>query len=130
MTQIDDMITVLQKLAKVGAVGSEVAEKMVEPLKTTLAHSLQAGESPEGEKWADRKAGGRAYANAAKALSVAASGALLIATIKGVEAFGHFGRGKQQVRRPMLPDAGGGIPSSVNDALQKVAADYFAEVTK
>lgn len=98
----------------------DVAETAVDTVRDSLTRTLSAGKGPEGEPWApNRRRGDRAYPGAEGSLTVKASGAYLRATVTGPEAFGNFGRTGKQVARPMLPDAGAGMPPSIATALDK-----------
>jgi hypothetical protein len=126
---LEDWVKELRRLA-----GPEVevrlASEAAEEIKGALTATLNAGTDPEGKPWKPRKKdGGRAYANAASSLEVKASGNLVRATISGPTAYGPWGvRGAP--KRPMLPDTGGGIPGSVDAALDRAASKLFEELTK
>jgi hypothetical protein len=87
-----------------------------------VAKTIAAAETPEGVPWAPRrKGGGQVYVNAAGKLRTAAMGNYVRMTLEGVDVYGHFGRTDKQVARPMLPDAGAGMPESVSRALDEAA---------
>lgn len=96
---LDKMIA---SLRAVPAVMKQLGPAVATELRTELTRTLNAGTSPDGSAWAERKEGGRAYAGAAKALTVTSHGATVLASISGPEVYGHRGvRGAP--RRPMLP---------------------------
>lgn len=117
---LDRKITALHKLPKaIKAAAPEAAEAT----RAELTRSLNAGKSPDGAAWAPRKAdGGRAYAGAADALSVTASGNIIVADITGPEVYGHRGVRGAKPRR-MLPS--GGIPSSLAAVLVRLGIKLF-----
>jgi hypothetical protein len=124
--ELDSMLEALRKLADPDVVAEKVAKKAEKTLQAALERTLEAGESPEGAKWAPRKAGGRPYEHAASRIKTVASGNLLRTTLTGPEVFGHFGARGMPVRQ-MLPDAGAGMPPSVEVALTKAATQVFDE---
>lgn len=144
MSALDDMIHSLHQL-NVKDVEAKVAAKGAETVGVALTATLTAGTSPEGVPWAPRKEGGRAYVNAASRLSTKAYGSLIRATVTGPEVYGHYGahgthkgdgghpnkkNRKPIPARPMLPDAGAGMPLSVEKALTEAARKVFDEATR
>lgn len=123
------MIHSLRELASREEVEKRVAKAAEGTLQASLEHTLAAGQSPEGRAWEPRKAGGRAYANAASRVTTKASGNLLRATLEGPEVYGHFGARGMPVRQ-MLPDAGAGMPPSVESALESAAEQVFDEALR
>ena len=126
---IDEIIKTLRRFAKPEEVERAVAQRAQTTLQEAVAKTLSAGETSEGQVWAERKAGGRAYANAAKRITTRADGNLLTMTLSGPEVCGHLVL-KGTVKRQMLPDAGAGIPRSVATALTDAAKDVFERWTK
>lgn len=126
---LNEMVATLRKL---GAKDTEIlmAKEAAKSLEVALTKTLSAGTSPEGEPWAPKKKdGGRPYEHAANRLTVKAYGNLVRATVTGPEVYGHYGV-NHMPPRPMLPDAGGGIPKSVETALTEAATKVFEDLTK
>ncbi len=129
MSELDDLVSTLKAL---GArdLGARIAKVAAPLLHAALLETLEAGETPEGLAWANKKRGGRAYVHAASHLSEAkATGDIVRVTLTGPEVFGHFGA-RGMPKRQMLPDAGGQIPQSVTDALTQAAKTVIAEASK
>lgn len=106
------MIATLRALPGLAKDAAPVAAKQVEAaIKATAA----AGTSPDGEPWAPRKAGGRAMANAAGAVSVSVNGTVLLIKLTGSEVFHHFGvRGAPP--RQVIPQ--GSMPKELGNAVR------------
>lgn len=120
--RLEDIIESLHQMGGDDA-EKELAEIAAREIKDALTETLSAGETPEGEPWAPTKTGKRAYKNAASKLSVAAEDTLIRVIITGPEVYGNFGTGKMPQRR-MLPDAGAGMPKSVEKALNRAFVKY------
>lgn len=129
MTTIDEMITSLRRLGDEEKVASAVAERGKTTLLEAIIAQISAGNSPNGTPWAPKKGGGIAYADAQKGLSSKAFGPLIRVSLTGHAAYGHFGVVGRMPPRPMLPDAGAGMPVLVTEALDKAWAQVFAEWT-
>ena len=115
--------------------GTELEEAIAKEAEVTLQDAIMAtlvaGETPEGKPWAPkRRGGGRAYVNAAATLKTKADGTYVRVTISGPDVYGHFGRTGKQVARPMLPDAGAGIPPVVAKALELATERAMAKAAK
>lgn len=128
MSGLDEMMAALRALGKGDEIEKLVAKRASETVLAAVKKTAEAGTTPEGVPWVERKIGGRAYRGAASKLSNAVYGNLLKIVLSGPEVFGHFGAGGP-VRR-MLPDAGAGLPKSVSDALELAAEDVFEELVK
>ncbi len=128
MIELDQIIGALKALGSKD-LGASIAKKAAPYLQAAVLQTLEAGQSPEGKPWEERKAGGRAYANAASKVTTKPIGDLIRMTLTGPEVYGHFGARGMPVRQ-MLPDAGAAIPASVSDAIAKGAAELLAEVTR
>ena len=126
----DNLDEIIDSLRALGAsdLGARIASKAVAHVEVALKRTLDAGQTPEGEPWVERKKGGRAYANASSRIEVKAHGDLIRVTLRGPEVFGHFGAGLP-VRR-MIPEAGAGIPQSISEAITLGARDALKEVTR
>ena len=125
---LNEMLVALRAMADPKEVERIAAERAARGIDKALRKTLAAGQTPEGKAWAPRKKdGGRAYKGAASKLEVKASGSLVIATIDGGEAYGHYGAGVPE--RQMLPDAGAAIPESVSSALDVAGQETFEELT-
>lgn len=108
---------------------TEVAKEVAIGLQAAVESTLSKGQTPEGQAWALRKAGGRAYVHASSKLSTKAYGNLVRMTLSGPEVFGHFGFKGAEPRR-MIPDAGAGTPESVQKVLNESSQKVFERLTK
>ncbi len=125
MIELDRIVTALRALGAAD-IGAQIAKKAAPLLQAAVLQTLSAGQSPEGVAWAERKAGGRAYAHAASRIETQPHGDLVRMVLKGPEVFGHFGARGMPVRQ-MLPDAGAKIPASVEKAITDAAKAVIAE---
>ena len=122
--KLNEMLMTLRCLTDTAEVERIAAERAARGIDGALRKTLAAGVTPEGKAWAPRKKdGGRAYKGAAGKLKVRTTGNLIIASIDGGEAYGHYGAGVTE--RQMLPDAGAKIPAIVSGALDKATAEAF-----
>jgi hypothetical protein len=128
MSELDDIIDALKAVAAPN-LGARIAARVGPELHKAVAKTLAAGETPESEKWEEKKSGGQAYKNAASRITYQVNGDVVGLVLRGPEVWGHIGARGRPVRR-MLPDAGAGIPRSVERAIEAGAAAVFAEVTK
>ena len=118
MGGLDEMIADLRRLGD--GWEPELARQASPLVEAALQRTAAAGQTPEGQAWAPRKAGGRAMAHAAAAITVKAYPTVLRAVLTGVEVFHHYGKGASEVRRRVIPDVGT-IPDVVEAALRKGA---------
>lgn len=122
---LQEMIDAFRGLESLpAATAREAAPLLEEALRTTAA----AGVSPDGNPWAPKKDGGRAMPGAAKAIAAKAFGNVVRVTLTGPEVFHHFGKGSSEVRRPVIPDAGGELPAVAARAVEKGAELAFARI--
>ena len=128
MSALDEMLSALRQLADKDAIETRVAAYAGPELHAAVTATMAAGATSEGKPWAERKAGGRAYANAASKLSYRVDGNLVRLILVGPEVYGHYGAG--MAARPMLPDAGAGMPPSVEGALTRAAYKVWNEVMR
>lgn len=122
---LQEMIAAFQGLETFPAA---IAREAAPDLEAALKATASAGSSPSGQAWAPTKKGGRAMAGAAKAITVKAVGNIVRVVLAGVEVFHHFGKGSSEVRRPVIPDAGGELPGVVRQVLERAAEKAFARV--
>lgn len=123
---LDEMIASFRQMSQLP---ERVAERVAPALEAKLKATASAGTSPDGKPWAPKKDGGRAMPNAAQAISVRAIGPTVRVTLSGPEVFHHYGRGSTEVRRPIIPDSGAGMPPVVADILEEESAKAFEELT-
>lgn len=83
----------------------EVAKAVAPALRAELEANIAAGRDPSGAPWKETKSGEKPLKNAAKALDVRVSGAVVIAEVSGPEALHHLGLAKGHVMRRILPRA-------------------------
>lgn len=126
MPGLEDMVAstrALEGLPELAA--KKAAKKLEQALKATAA----AGTTPDGKAWAPTKVGGRAMANASSHVRVMALGPVVRVVLEGTDVFHHYGRGKTEVRRQVIPDAGAGVPELVARIVQEASDEAFAELT-
>ncbi len=128
LRELEEMAAALRALGSSDC-GARIAAKAAPLLQSALEVTLTAGESPSGQAWAERKAGGRAYTHAGARIAAKSAGDLVYVTLTGPEVYGHFGARGMPVRQ-MLPDAGATLPASVTKPLNDAASAVFEEVTK
>ncbi len=133
MLELNNIIATLQHIGAQGF-AAQIAAKAAIGMQAEAVKMLSASCSPDGKPWALKKAHGKdrpglAYAKAAQNITTAAHGNLIRMTLKGPYVFGHFGF-KTAPPRPMLPDAGGGVPESVSGPITEAAREVLAELTR
>ena len=128
MTEVDiqTMIDSLRRLASpkfAADVAKEAAAGVLAAVQTTAA----AGQTPSGEAWRARKEdGGRALAEASKAITVRVLGTIVQLQLAYPYSIHHYQEGTAtRPRRQILPE-GTVLPSTVNEAVQAAAARVFA----
>lgn len=122
---LDQMIASLRSLKEFP---KDAAPEVAAAALATIQKELAAGNDPQtGTPWVQKKDGGRALVNAAKAISVTTVGSVIVLTATGPEVFHHFGaQGKP--RRPILPYAG--MPFKLGDAIRKGLVPPFRKAMK
>lgn len=102
------------------------APALASDLQVEIRKDLAAGRSPDGETWAPRKDdGGRAYAGAAGAVSVASSGTLIVATLSGPELYGHRGVRGAEPRRMLPTSLSARVVARWRERIGAVLAKHF-----
>jgi hypothetical protein len=117
----------IARIRRAGALPAEVAKEAAPVLEAEARASADAGVTPDGQAWPEKKGGGRALAEAASAIAGRAAGAAILLTLKGVYVLHSRGKGHAP-RRQILPDGGAGLPANIAAALNKAAAKAFARV--
>lgn len=127
---LDPMIAKLRALRSFGEETAKTAAPLV--LEAVRADVADGIDPTTGEAWKPKKGGGEPLRNASKALAVSTSGETVTVTLRGHEVFHHYGSadgGKRLPKRPILPDAGAGVPKKVDEAARKAAAETFRRTT-
>ncbi|WP_437606259.1 hypothetical protein WMF20_35405 [Sorangium sp. So ce834] len=109
---LERMISSCQALARLPEDAAPIAARKV---AEELDRTASAGQAPDGTPWADKKSGGRAMVNAAKAIAVKAFGTVILITLTGPEVFHHFGAGGKP-RRQVIPQ--GSLPAKLGNAIR------------
>lgn len=127
----DQLQELAATLKEIGAkdFGVQIATAAVPLLEEGMRDALSSGTSPNGKTWVAKKGGGKPYVHAADKVTVKSYGDVIRIAVKGPEAYGHYGARGMPVRQ-MVPDAGGGIPTMVSDAITKAARKTIDEVTR
>jgi hypothetical protein len=118
-----------ERIAKIREMRSFVRESapaVAEVVEVDLAEQVEAGRSPDGEKWRPRKDGGRPLRTAASALRVAAIGTRVFVRLTGHVARHHLGTARGGIVRQILPT--GGVPDSMNERIRVVLVARFEQV--
>ena len=98
-----DLLGMIDKLSAMTALNDELPGEVATALKLELEGQIARGEGPDGTPWEKTKDGKVPLQNAAKALTVTASGRAVIAELKGPEALHHLGAAKGKIKRQILP---------------------------
>jgi hypothetical protein len=125
-----DMRAMIDNIRKLGKLPEEAAKEAA-PIVTNVAQKLAAeGVSPADDRWAPQvKGGGRALANAAKAIKGAAIGAIIRLTLEFPYSLHNIGEG-HAVKRQILPDAGGSsLPAKFAKAVLDGCYKAFVKLT-
>jgi hypothetical protein len=116
------MRAILAGIADIGA--AEAAA----PVDAFMRGQMQAGETPEGVPWPERKkGGGRGLRGAAGAYEQRVSGNTIVMRVRGRYAFHHFGAGYSPERR-QLPL--GRMPKKLGNAIRLGLVEAFTAKTK
>lgn len=122
---LDNMIAQVRAL---GGLPADVAREAAPLVQEAARATARAGKTPEGKSWVERKAGGRALANAADAVTAVAGDKTVTIKVTGPEVFHNWGVGKTTPRRQIIPETGDQIPSAVSAALIDGAERAFRKV--
>ncbi len=112
---VSAMLAHLDALSGLDALAAREAAPLLE--KAAKASAAAGVDPSSGEAWAPLVSGGRAGANAARDVSVAVFGNVLQVSVGGDHVHLHRGRGKAQVRRPVIPGPGDAIPETYAAAI-------------
>ncbi len=124
---VRDVDRQIARLRALDGVGERAAAAALGPLTGVVRGHLAAGQAPDGTPWPERKAGGRALAKAANAVTLEARGASVVMQLDSVHArHNSWGGIRGGTRRQQLPDT-----NQVPDAyLEVVDAAVQAELAK
>jgi hypothetical protein len=100
------------------------APAIARALESELRRSIAAGAAPDGTAWKPTQDGRVPLRGAARALTVRATGAFVLARLTGVEARHHFGWVRGGLARPILPTTSV-LPSAVARAVTRAAVEEF-----
>lgn len=123
-----DFDAIIAQVRAFGDFASEVAKEAAPLVEEAIKKTAAAGTDINGRPWKPKADGGRPLVHAADAVTVKANGPTVIATLSGVEVFHHEGTGRLP-RRPILPDAGAGMPEAITRACEEAASRVFARKT-
>jgi hypothetical protein len=122
----EDIAAMIAKLRAMGggALGEEVAPDVARIVEADLRRSIAQGQSPDGEKWQDKRDGGRPLANAAGALGVAAVGGTVYVRLTGPEARHDQGRARGGIVRQVIPHSNR-VPDRMALQIREVINAHF-----
>ncbi len=127
----DGAAVMAEQIARLRALPKELLEQAARDIAPELERELRAqiarGVGPDGKPWPPTQAGDQALPNAARALSVRATGTVVLARLDGVHALHHLGRVRGGVRRQILPT--GALPDPFSRAIKRVLELRFASAT-
>lgn len=105
---------------------TEVAKAAAPRVEGELKRSASAGTTPYGEKWPQKKDGGKPLVNAAAAVSCKAIGSVVEMSIDDyVHRIHNSGAEGGVPSRQMLPDGTRSLPQPIVVALEASAAEVF-----
>ena len=104
-----------------------VMPRLARAIEAQIHANISAGRAPDGRAWPKTKEGEAALTNAAKAVTVSASGNTIIVRVAGVEARHDLGRIRGRVQRQIIPH--GSLPAPMAAAIKRVVDEEFARMT-
>jgi hypothetical protein len=121
----------IAKVQALGTLPTEVATRAAPKVEEANRRTAKAGTTADGKPWAPKRDGSRALLNAAEAVHAVAHGTVITlrldATATGsqkVQAIQNFGT-KRIPARPILPQAGAGLPAPIVQAITGAASLAF-----
>ncbi len=125
--EMDRIIRSVQSLAGAPVAVAALAAPLVQ---TAVQTTAAAGTSPDGTPWKPRKDDGRrALANAAEAVQCRAIGPVVQLSLGSTSTGSAKVQAIQNAQRPILPDRGAALPSTIVQALGLAAHRFFARAT-
>lgn len=123
---LDAWIAELERLGS-DVVKATAAEAVPDVLAAAQA-TANAGTTPEGNPWEPKKKGGRALPNAAKAITVHATGSVITITLAPPYTFHQYGVGESTPQRQIIPS--GVLPAGIARALQRAVERAFRRLIR
>jgi hypothetical protein len=102
---------------------TEAAKEAAPKVEALVRETAAAGTSVDGRAWPTKRDGGRALPKAAVAITAVARGVAVIVKLTGAYVFHHHSKGKD--RRPILPEAGAGLPRRLAAELRAATKEVF-----
>ena len=100
-----------------GRLATDAAPEVARNVESSLKATAAAGTTPDGTAWASRKRdGGRAMADADKAVSARAIGTVILIKLTGPEVFHHYGSPPGKPPRQVIPV--GSMPAKLGNAVR------------
>lgn len=115
----------IRDLRRLPNVLERVAPEVAGDVQAELTRTLSAGTSPDGQAWAPRKDGGRAYKGAASKLTVTAVGRIIQATIIGPEVWGARGARGAPIRQMLPTEITGRMAQAIKARLGLLWSKHF-----
>lgn len=122
--QLDAFIAGIRDLENMA---EDVAKEAAPDVQMSARATAAAGTDPYGEKWPEKKDGGRPMVNAGEHVTAEAAGPTIAIKLTGPDVFHHFAT--REPRRQVIPDAEGGIPAGVAKAITDAATRVFERKT-
>lgn len=114
------MIARLQAVGRSGL--ADVAAAAAPLVEEALRATARAGQTPYGESWPEKKAGGAPLERAADHITAKAAGPTVRVYLTGPDVYHHFGTARVP-KRQVIPE--GPTPPSVAKAVAKAADKAF-----
>jgi hypothetical protein len=106
-----------------GSAPEAIAAAVAPELKREIDSNIAAGRGPDGQPWQLTQVGKVPLRNAAKHVTVEASGGTVIATVDGAPALHHSGEARGRIKRLILPSVyrlSDRMLSVITDAMSKI----------
>jgi hypothetical protein len=125
MADADRLHALALKLRAIPTLGPKIAAAAAPGVLAAAKVTANAGTTPEGTPWPEKKGGGRALPHAADALSVRVDGDHIVLSLTGPAVY-HQKGGRVPERR-ILPDGGAGIPPHIRKPIADAARAVLSE---
>lgn len=122
------LAALVARLRGMQGLARETAREAAPLVEEALRETAAAGTTPTGEAWPTKRDGTRALPSAAKAITVAARGLVVVAKLVG--SYVYHDRFKGKDRRKILPTSGEPLPPKVLEALELASKRAFARLSK
>jgi hypothetical protein len=116
----------IRRLRSVQGLAKDAAPFVADALKEEIDAQIARGQGPDGRPWVRTDEGRAPLKNAAKAVTVKALGATIVARVEGPEAYHHRGQTRGNIVRPIIPT--GRLTAPFTRAIKRVLAERYASL--